>query len=158
MDWITVSVWTPFDISWSTHFWLSLFRTTNPLAAPFNASFSLLLQQLMVDRWLDWGADGRLLLVRPLPALLCKARMQYLLTCKVSRYCILALHGTTAQPTTSKHSSTPDECARTTGAPLAPLGGRKTCGYTYQETTVARWVAYHLGEPSLSLALLLGLE
>ena len=27
--------------------------------------------------------------------LLCKAERQYLLTCKVSRYCLLALHGTT---------------------------------------------------------------
>ena len=27
------------------------------------------------------------------PILLCKAKRQYLLTCKVRRYCILALHG-----------------------------------------------------------------
>ena len=29
-------------------------------------------------------------------AMLCKAKRQYLLTCKVSRYCLLALHGTAA--------------------------------------------------------------
>ena len=30
---------------------------------------------------------------RDIPILLCKARRQYLLTCKVSRYCLLALYG-----------------------------------------------------------------
>ena len=67
--------------------------------------------------------------------LLCKAKRQYLLTCKVSRYCLLALHGSVAVTTPGGERVRPDPLTR---------GGR---GQAWAVPALATWLP---GDPPLA--------
>ena len=64
------------------------FQKLNRLNITVN--LSNILQNLLLQNLLWWFSNPCLLYMT---ILLCKAKRQYLLTCKVSRYCLLALHG-----------------------------------------------------------------